>query len=567
MNKKWKIKEKPKYNIENLKVEPIVQLLLTQRGFKTKQEAEQFLNPDYERDLHNPFLFLDMEKVIERIQQAIENQEKVGIFGDHDVDGVSSSVLMVEVLEKLNLDVEVYIPDKLNEGHGINKKAIDLFSTDGVTLMISVDCGMSDFEMVEYAKEKGIETIITDHHIAPDKLPDAVAIINPKMKNSGYPFADLCGVGVVFKVVQAIYETFFPDEVEQLKWILDIVGVGTVADCMPLLGENRTLVKYGLVVLAKTQRIGYQEMINVGRMPIGNGKIPTAETVAFQIAPRINAAGRMSHAREAYELLRETNSSKAIEKAKNIEKQNIERRKITEKIFKEVEKIVDAEFMNKPFILIAQTHYPVGIVGIVAGRIADKYGKPVGIFTQDKNESRGSFRSVKEIHILEAIKENGDLLNQFGGHAQAAGAVIANDKLDDFQVEMEKSVTKQLKNSPTSNTKEIDLEISHQEITFELINELKKFEPFGQENLEPKFLIRNLKLEDVRGVGSNDKHLKLKLIGNDGEVFDAIGFSLGELKNDLAVGEKVDIICNIGENEWMGNLSIQFKLIDVGKFK
>lgn len=565
MNNKWKIKEKVEFNIEGLKVEPIVEYLLIQRGIRDKQEAEQFLNPNYEKDLHDPFLFRDMEKFIERIQQAIDSNEKVGVFGDHDVDGVSSATLMVEILEKLNLDVDVYIPDKLTEGHGINKKAVDQFSKSGITLMITVDCGMSNVAEVEYAREKNIETIITDHHIALDEIPDAVVIINPKVKDCGYPFAGLCGTGVVFKIVQAIYATFFPDEVEQLKWILDIVGVGTVADCMPLLGENRTLVKYGLIVLSKTQRIGYQEMINVGRMPIHSNKVPTAETVAFQIAPRINAAGRMSHAREAYELLREKDSLKAMERAKDIEKKNIDRRKITEKISKEIEIVVEENFKEKPFILISAEHYPVGIIGIVAGRIAEKYGKSTGIFTREKKESRGSFRSVQGVHILEAIKESSDLLTQFGGHMQAAGAVIANEKFDQFDLNMQESVGRQMKNFEKEMIQEADLEISHSEITFELIKEIKKFEPFGEGNREPKFLIRNLRLQEIRGVGSGDKHLKLKLVGDDSEIFDGIGFNLGDRKNELVVGERVDIVCNIDENEWQGNLSIQFKLIDVGK--
>jgi single-stranded-DNA-specific exonuclease len=567
MKHQWSIKNSEFKKIKNLQVEPIVALLLFQRGIKTKELAEQFLNPNYERDLHNPFLFKDMKKMIVRLKKAIKNNERVGVFGDHDVDGVSSSVLMVEVLEKLNLKVSVYIPDKLTEGHGINHQAINDFSQMNISLMITVDCGVSDIKMVDIAKKNNIETIITDHHQPADQLPRAVAIINPHLQNCKYPFKNLCGVGVVFKIIQAIYQEFFPKEIEQLKWLLDIVGVGTVADCMPLLGENRTLVKYGLVVLAKTQRIGYQQMITVGKMPIGNGKIPTAETVAFQIAPRINAAGRMSHAKEAYDLLRENDSNRALIQAQRIEKQNVERRKITEKIFKEVDEIVEAKFKNKKFILVAKAQYPVGIVGIVAGRIADKYGKPAGIFTREKKQSKGSFRSAQGVHILKALKESKHLLQKFGGHKQAAGAIIDNGNLKKFQTMMEKSIENQLKNLKVISNKEVDLEISHQEINFELINELKKFEPFGHDNPEPKFLIKNLKLAEVRGVGNKEQHLKLKLLGENEELFEAIGFNLGNLKQNLKIGDKVETVCNLGENEWMGNTSIQFKLIDIGKMK
>lgn len=567
MQKKWKIKNSPKSNFKKSKFNSIIENLLAQRGIKTEKDAEKFLNPDYEKGLHDPFLFWDMQKVIDRLRQAQEKKETVGVFGDHDVDGVTSSVLMAEVLEKLGLKVEVYIPDKLTEGHGISKKAVDQFYQAGVTLMITVDCGMSNSSEIEYAKEKGIETIITDHHLAAEEIPQAVAIINPKISNSGYPFSGLCGVGVVFKIVQAIYQTFFPAEINQLKWILDIVGVGTVADCMPLLDENRTIVKYSLVVLSKTQRIGFQEMINVCQMPLLN-KIPTAELVAFHFAPRLNALGRMSHAREAYDLLRENDNLKAIERAKNMEQQNLDRRKLTEKIAKEVEQIVETDFLDKPFIFAVAEHYPVGIIGIVAGKIAEKYNKPTGIFSQTEKESRGSFRSIDGVHILEAIKENGHLLSQFGGHVQAAGAVLDNENLESFQLGMQDSIKKQMIDFEKELMSDVDLELeNHAEITLDLIREIKKFEPFGEANPEPKFLIRDLRLQEIRAVGSDLKHLKLKLVGTGSQVFDAIGFNLGERKNDLVVGDKVDIICVLDENEWQGNVSVQFKLVDLGKFE
>lgn len=567
MQKKWKIKKNPESKIKSSKFNLIIKNLLAQRGIQTEKEAEKFLNPDYEKDLHDPFLFWQMKKVIDRIQQALNKKEKVAVFGDHDVDGVSSAVLMIEVLEKLGLETEVYIPSKQTEGHGISQKVIDQFYDLGVTLMITVDCGMSNFAEVEYAKSKNIETIITDHHLAPEEIPQALAIINPKMSNSGYPFSGLCGVGVVFKVVQAIYQRFFPQEIDKLKWILDIVGVGTVADCMPLLDENRTIVKYSLIVLSKTQRTGFQEMINVCQIPFLT-KIPTAEMVAFHIAPRLNALGRMSHAREAYDLLREKNSLKAIERAKDMEQKNLNRRKITEELVNEIEKIVEEDFFDKPFIFAVAEHYPVGIIGIVAGKIAEKYNKPTGIFSQSEKESRGSFRSINGVHILEAIKENSHLLLQFGGHVQAAGAVLNNENLESFQLGIQDSIKKQMIDFEKEIVSEVDLEIeNHDEISLDLIREIKMFEPFGEANPEPKFLIRDLRLQEIRTVGSDAKHLKLKLVGKNSQKFDAIGFNLGERKNDLVVGDKIDIICLLDENEWLGNVSVQFKLVDLGKFE
>jgi single-stranded-DNA-specific exonuclease len=308
-------------------------------------------------------------------------------------------------------------------------------------------------------------------------------------------------------------------------------------------------------------------MINMGKMPLLN-KIPTAEMVAYHIAPRLNASGRMSHAREAYDLLRETDNLKAMERAKDLEQKNIERRKITEKLVQEIEKIVESDFVNKPFIFAVAEHYPVGIIGIVAGKIAEKYGKPTGIFTKLEKESRGSFRSVKGIHILEAIKEQSHLLTQFGGHIQAAGVVIANENLESFHLGMQKSISKQTIYFEKEIVSEVDLEIeNHEEITLNLVREIKKMEPFGEANPEPKFLIKDLRLQEIRCVGSDEKHLKLKLVGKNSEIFNAIGFNLGERKKDLLVGKKIDIICTIDENEWQGNVSVQFKLVDLGKFE
>lgn len=557
----WDVKKQIMGSISGVDMHPMVEQLLLQREITTPDAVEAFLHPHYETHTHDPYLFVEMPKVVTRIGTARSNNEIVGIFGDHDVDGVSGATVLADGLEALGINIRVYIPDKHSEGHGINIKAVDEFQDAGVTLMISVDCGMSNVDEVAYARKKGIETIIIDHHLVPKIIPDAVAVINPQMPESGYPFKYLCGTGCAFKVVQALYHEFLPEDVDQLKWMLDIVSVGTVADCMPLLGENRTLVKYGLLVLAKTRRIGYQQMIAVGRMPIDENRLPTSTTIAFHIAPRINAAGRMAHARDAYELLREKDADRAYERAQDIEDKNIARRKITERITKEVTAIVARDFADAHFIFVADEDYPVGIVGIIAGRIADTFGKPTGIFHIDGDEARGSFRTPKHVNIVDVLNESSDHLEKFGGHAAAAGATVKVENIENFVRTANTSIQKMLGAVPPEKKVMADLLVRAKDIDIDLLHDLRKFEPFGQENPEPLFHITGLVVSDVRAIGKNNKHLKLKVETPDApKMFDVIGFSKGEDAKLLPPGTAIELMAHIQENEWMGNVSIQFNM-------
>jgi len=562
---KWNIKESVIETIANVQLDDIVIQLLLQKNITTEEGVADFFAPDY-NNLHSPFLFKDMERVVNRVKKAIDSQEIVGIFGDHDADGVSSATILAEGLEKLGLNVDVYIPDKMTEGHGINKKAIDGFADVGVTLMFSVDCGTSNVDEVVYANTKNIDVIITDHHHAPKILPNAYAIINPQLPQCTYPFKALSGTAVAFKVVQALFAILAPEKTEQLKWMLDVVCVGTVADCMPLVDENRILVKYGLLVLSKTQRIGYQEMIAVGDIAISPHKIPSANTIAYQMAPRINAAGRMSHAKNAFELMRETDRTEARQKASALEAQNIERRKITEILTKEVEKIVEDEHGDKSFILITSREYPVGIVGIIAGKIAQKYNKPTGIFTTFDDESRGSFRSVDGLHIVDVLDECCEYLEKFGGHEQAAGAVIKNENFSLFCVAANTCVQKHNGTNVAEPTLLIDSEIAIDDVSQDLARELQKLEPFGEGNEEPIFVIRHIIINDMRVIGSDGKHLKMKLASQDNRVmYDAIAFGRGYMTEFVSVGDTIDVATHIQENEWMGNVTVQFNIVDIVK--
>ena len=562
----WKVGNVEKFDFDiykNLDLSEITKKLLYKKGFKTEDEIEIFLNPDYKKGIHNPFLFKDMKKLVLRIKKAIKNNEKVGIFGDHDVDGVTSSTILADGLEELGLDTQVYIPDKHSEGHGINKKAIQEFAFAGVSLMISVDCGISNTQEVAYAKEKGIDVIITDHHLPKEILPDALAIINPHLKNCTYPFKGLCGAGVAFKVLQALYSEILPHKAETLKWMLDIVAVGTVADCMPLINENRVLVKYGLFVLSKTKRVGFQEMIEVGNMPINPQNLPTSTQIGFQIGPRINAAGRMAHARDAFDLLREKDRQQARILAQDLEEKNNQRKEITDKISKEVEKIVKRDFTDKQFIVVASEDYPVGVVGIIAGRISKKFGKPTGIFHKEGDISRGSFRSVEGINIVEILNKTSECLEKYGGHEAAAGASIKTKNIEKFTEKASQEVEKSTKNKKLESEIVADLEIDLDDVDVSLVDELEKFEPFGEGNEEPVFFLKKLVVLEVRTVGNTAKHLKMSLkSSNSSKIIDVIGFGFGEDAEEIKRVKNIDIMANIGKNEWNGNVSVQLNLID-----
>ncbi len=564
--KEWVIKDyahAPHSDLEN--IHPVTSLLLSHRGVKSAEQAREFLYPDYDEHSHSPHLFVQMKKVIERVGRALEEGEKVGVFGDHDVDGISAATLMSEALEKLGLACEVTIPSKHHDGHGLNENAIDDFVASEVSLMITVDCGTSNAKEIAYAKEKGVDTIVVDHHLAPEILPEAIAIINPQLPDSGYPFRDLCGTACVFKVVEALYGTFFPGESEQLKWLLDIVGVGTIADCMPLRGENRLLVKYGLLVLQKTRRLGYQEMIAVGEIGKYDGGDINAQTVAFQIAPRINAAGRMGEARDAFALMRETDPALAHVRAKELDATNVKRRKLTEKLFNKAEKEVKAAFHDRPFIFISGD-YPIGLVGIVAGRICHKYGKPVGVFMEEGDTVRGSFRSPEHIHIVEVLDAASDHLLKHGGHARAAGATLAKKEINAFIARATASVEEQLEDVTADDGIFADLKVCATEIDHDLCEELVRFEPYGHGNEEPVLWITNLLVENLRAVGKTGKHIKCVFYKQqDGGLLEGIGFGLAENIGEITQGDHVEILGNVRANHFNGKTTTQVNVLEMRK--
>ena len=579
MEKLWKIKNKLQSEAEACDLHEklaekgknyshVILQLLKNRGISDEKEISDFFSFDYEKDILDPFLFEDMEKAVARITTAGEKKEKIAVFGDYDADGVTATALLIQALEGLGFSgIIPYIPDRQIEGYGMNGQALEFLEKKGVKLVITVDCGITGIEEVAWAKKAGMDVIITDHHHVPNELPEALAIINPHRKNSTYPFRELAGVGVAFKLAEALYRKTKPKETEQLKWLLDLVAIGTIADCVPLLGENRVLVKYGLIVLSKTKRIGLLEMFKVGRIAIDENNLPDTQKIAFQISPRINAAGRMDHASISLNLILEKNNVKARELALEVESNNQNRQKITGEIAREISVLAENSFKDRKLIFAYNEHWRVGILGLIAGKISDEFRKPTAIFQKQETEFVGSLRSIPQVNIIEALEKCSGLLLRFGGHAQAAGVRVALDKMEKFYEKFSAIIESELKGKDISPEIEIDMEIKLPDISWDMVSDMRKMEPFGEGNSEPVFLAKNIIVEDIKSVGNGKKHIKLALRAKEGgpKIFEAIGFGMGERFSGLKPGDIIQAVFNLQEDAWNGNKKIQLKLIDLNK--
>lgn len=562
---RWSLSEKQEVS-ENFSFTSnlLIRQLLSSRGIKTEEEVRKFISPNYETDFYDPFLFCDMGKVVKRIGEAKEKEQIVAISGDYDADGITASIIIKETLDLLGIESFVYIPDKRIDGYGMNIEAVNMFKRKNVSLIVTVDCGITSIAEIEKANSLGMDVIVTDHHHVPKNLPLAYAIINPHKDDSGYPFKDLAGVGVAFKVAQAIFREFLPKKIEQTKWMLDLVAIGTIADCVPLVSENRLFTRYGLMVLAKTKRVGIRELCNVGRIIIEKRALPDTKKVSFYIAPRINAAGRIKHANLSFDLITEKDVTRARSLALELEANNTERQKITEKMVEEIKIVGKTIYKEKKFIFAINEHFSLGVVGLVAGKIAQQFNKPTAVFQKREGVSKGSFRSIPQINIIETIEECKELLKEFGGHSQAAGVSVANENLDKFYEKMDRLISKKLKGIDLSEEIKIDLEISAKDINFQLAEELEKLKPFGEGNREPIFLVRGLEVKEKKVVGNGNKHIKLFLVDDDlPKIFEAISFNGYEKYSGIKEGDKVDIVCNVQKDEWNGNKKVQLVLIDL----
>lgn len=558
MPKKWSIKQ-PKTDFMPAMPEypRLVSLLLSLKGFTDPRQIEDYLNPEYGK-LYDPFLFKDMAKAVERIKQALEKKEKIFIYADYDADAITASSVMTLGLRKLGGIVECYIPDRFTEGYGMNMDAMRKVSEEGAGLMITVDCGTNSIKEAELCKELGLDLIITDHHEITGDLPDAFALINPKNPTDSYPFKYLTGVGVAFKVIQALFKDGAPNTPAGWeKWLLDIVSIGTVADLQSLEDENRILVYYGLQVLNKTRWPGVRALIDASKMKPGKY---TTHTLGFVLAPRINAAGRIKHADVAYKMLIADNIQEAQNYALELDALNTHRQQLTERILSEAREQL-LPHRDRKVLLAHGADWPKGVVGLVAGKLAEEFGKPVLVMDRGEEFATGSARSHPHFDIVKALIFSKDLLEKYGGHTQAAGFTLksANIALL-YQKLLEFAET--LEDGEAEPLLELDAEITSADFNWDNYDYIEKFEPFGFGNPRPKFAGHGLQIVEYRTVGAEGQHLKLRLLW-DGKVIDAIGFRFGYLAGKLNVNSPVSVAFEMEANEWNGRRDLQMKIIDI----
>ncbi|MDX9893068.1 MAG: single-stranded-DNA-specific exonuclease RecJ [Patescibacteria group bacterium] len=567
--KTWQLNQPPSPEIikQFPEINPIILQLLNNRGIDTQDKIDHFLTVDYGQDTYDPFLFNDMAKAVDRIFLALESGQKIVIYGDYDADGVTSTAVLSEYLKELGADIDVYIPYRETEGYGLNIAAAKKLVKDKIGLVITVDCGISNVEEVKLLQENGIDVIITDHHHEPLVLPQAFAILNPSVSGEKYPFKKLAGCGVAYKLVQALALRVSQHQDKPLedgyeKWLLDLVAIGTIADLQPVLDENRVLVKYGLVVLQKTKRLGLLKLVE--KMS-SNLTILDQDIVGWRIAPRLNAAGRLGHASTSYELLITDNPDEAERLAEQLNKKNQERQQLTEKIHQECLNIVGQVTDQKILILIGHD-WPTGIVGLVAGRLTDKFHLPSLVISHYNGEIIGSGRSIPEFNIVEAIAKCDRMLARYGGHAQACGFTVKDEtNLKKFIVKMTALAKQELAEISLNPSLEIDVQISLTQVNWDLFDELEKFKPYGEGNPKPRFLAKGLTIHEIQGVGQDGKHLRLMVCHHDKTIHKTIGFGFGEWRQTLKPGDLIDLVFEIDVNEWNGNRELQLKIIDLKK--
>ena len=559
MNKKWecyevdesKVKElSQKYNINE-----ILAKILVNKNLTNKKDIDLFINPT-RKDFHNPFDMPDMKIAVERMLKAIENKEKIMIYGDYDADGITSITVLKSYLEERGLEVSSYIPNRLNEGYGLNNEAIKKIYNDGYRLMITVDCGITGIDEINYANSLGIETIITDHHEPAEEIPKALAIVDAKRKDNKYPFNQLAGVGVVLKLIQAISIKLELAEKEYLKY-LDVVCIGTISDIVPLVDENRVIAKLGLKLVAQTKNIGLKALLEI----IGFKKIDSG-SVSFGIAPRINACGRMGHEQIALDLFLCKDYELAKKLAIKLNEYNVERQSIEKNIFDEAVEKIEQNEKDNSCIIIGNEGWHHGIIGIVASKVTEMYFKPSILVCFEDGVGKGSGRSIPGFDLHEALMNCSGKLEKFGGHAMAVGVTVKQENFESFKEELEAYAKKSDidKIVPIIN---IDSEVSLKNVNIENVKSLSALEPYGEANKMPMFLFKNLKINSIRAL-SEGKHLKLTL-KDDRYMIDAIGFNMGNLSEEYLLDDKVDIVGNLDINSYNGNESVQIIIKDIRK--
>ena len=562
MTNKWIVKEinnekvellKAKFNLSNL-----VAKILSNRNILGREMQEddikKFLNPTRD-DFYDPFLLPDMEQAVERIEQAINNNEKILIYGDYDADGITSTTILIKFFKEIGVEVDKYIPNRLEEGYGINNKALEEIKNRGIDLIITVDTGITANDQVKYANELGLDVIITDHHEPSDEIPKAVAVIDAKRKNNKYPFNQLAGCGIAFKLTQAIS---IKRKLEPSKYLknLDIVSIGTISDLVPLVDENRVIVKLGLMLVKQTKNIGLRKLLLKSQL-----KELDSTSISFGITPRINAAGRLGNQNDALNLFITEDAKEAERLSEILNSYNIERQKIGNKIYEEaISQLKDEE---KNCIILGKEDWHHGVIGIVSSKITEKFNKPSILLCFENNIAKGSGRSVPGFDLYKAISSTKEYLLGFGGHTMACGLSLTVENFERFKKEITKYIDENLDISKLEKEIYIDEILTIDDLDIEEIKELKSLEPFGEENPEPIIMYENVEINGIRTLSEN-KHLKLSLKKND-KIIDAIGFNLGELAEKYKIGDTIDIVGNIEINSFNGKDLIQIRLIDIRK--
>lgn len=561
MNKKWQLYEINEEEVEKIenkyKINKLLATILVNRNIKEPKDIRLFLKPTRE-DFHDPYLIKDMEIAAQRIIKAINNKEKVTIYGDYDVDGITSITVLKSFLSDIGLECESYIPDRLEEGYGLNKNAIDSILKKGCDLMITVDCGISGNEEIDYANSLGIETIVTDHHEPGDKLPNAIAVIDNKRKDSTYPFRELAGVGVVFKLIQALGIKLGLKEEAYLKY-LDIVCLGTISDIVPLVDENRVIAKLGLMLVQQTRNIGLRSIIKSS----GYKKVDST-TISFGVAPRVNACGRMGMAEEALNLFLSKNINEVNELTKRLNEHNSLRQSIEKQIFEEVLKQIEENDLDKhKVIVLGGKNWHHGVIGIVSSKVTEMYFKPSILLSfEEDGIGKGSGRSIPGFDLHEALTKCGQTIEKFGGHSMAIGITLKKDKFEEFKNKFEQIAIDEHIERIVPIIK-IDAKINLDDINKEMVESLKQLEPFGEANKMPIFLFKNLKIDSIRAL-SEGKHLKLTLKDNN-NIINAIGFNIGKLADEYRIGDKIDVVGTLEINTFNGVDNLQINIKDIMK--
>ena len=562
---RWTLKPKPsedkiKHLAQALNVEDFVATLLIQRGIETFEEAKNFFRPSLEH-LHDPFLMKDMDKAVARIESAIQNQENILVFGDYDVDGTTAVSLVSSYLKSYYPNIATYIPDRYDEGYGISFKGIDFADDNGFSLIIALDCGIKSIDHIAYAKAKNIDFIICDHHRPGEFLPDAVAILDPKREDCSYPYDELCGCGVGFKLIQALGQRR-GETINDLVEYLDLVATAIAADIVPITGENRVLAYFGLQVINSEPRPGIKALVHQVKK-----KVLDITDVVFIISPRINAAGRIKHGNHAVELLTEFNFEQAQQFASEIEQYNSDRKDLDKRITKEAfQQILENQEEERFSTVVFQEDWHKGVIGIVASRLIETYYRPTLVFTKSGDKYAASARSVKGFDVYNALDACAHHLEQFGGHMYAAGMTLKAENYITFKEAFEKQVEETILPEMRSPEIEIDAEINFTDITPKLIRILKQFEPFGPQNMTPVFMTSNVKDTGyAKTLGAEEEHLRLFVKQNNSEGIAAIGFGLGKKINITKDQNIFQLAYSLCENEWNDKVSTQLMLKDIRK--